>query len=37
MDKLAAAGPIDSPDYWKGGTYSADNVKALPIKWAASL
>ena len=37
VDKLAGAGLIDSPDYWKGGTYSADNVKALLIKWAASL
>ena len=37
VDKLSAAGLIDSPDYWKGGTYSADNVKALLIKWAASI
>ena len=37
VDKLFAAGLIDSPDYWKGGEYSADNVKALLIKWAASL
>lgn len=37
VDKLAGAGLIDSPDYWKGGEYSADNVKALLIKWAASI
>lgn len=37
VDKLSAAGLIDSPDYWKGGDYSADNVKALLIKWAASI
>ena len=36
-DKLAAAGLINSPDYWKGGVYSAANVQALIIKWAASL
>lgn len=37
VDKLSAAGLIDSPDYWKGGEYSADNVKQLLIKWAALL
>ena len=37
VDKLAAAGLINSPDYWKGGEYSAENVQALIIKWAASL
>ncbi|WP_243130628.1 N-acetylmuramoyl-L-alanine amidase [Flavonifractor plautii] len=37
VDKLAAAGLINSPDYWKGGVYSAANVQALIIKWAASL
>ena len=37
VDKLSAAGLIDSPDYWKGGEYSADNVKALLIKWAANI
>ena len=37
VDKLAEAGLIDSPDYWKGGEYSADNVKQLLIKWAASI
>ena len=36
VDKLAAAGLINSPDYWKGGDYSAENVQALIIKWAAS-
>lgn len=34
VDKLAAAGLINSPDYWKGGVYSAENVQALLIKWA---
>ncbi len=37
VDKLAAAGLINSPDYWKAGDYSAENVRALLIKWAASL
>ncbi|MFR4200591.1 MAG: N-acetylmuramoyl-L-alanine amidase [Flavonifractor plautii] len=37
VDKLAAKGLINSPDYWKGGDYSAENVQALIIKWAASL
>ena len=38
VDKLAAKGRlINSPDYWKGGVYSAANVQALIIKWAASL
>ena len=37
VDKLAAKGLINSPDYWKGGVYSAANVQALIIKWAASL
>ena len=37
VDKLAAAGLINSPDYWKGGDYSAENVRTLLIKWAASL
>ncbi len=37
VDKLSAAGLINSPDYWKGGVYSADNVKALLIKWAATI
>ena len=36
VDKLAAAGLIDSPDYWKAGDYSAENVQALIIKWADS-
>lgn len=37
VDKLAAAGLINSPDYWKAGDYSAENVQALIIKWAASI
>ena len=37
VDKLAAAGLINSPDYWKAGDYSAENVQALLIKWAASI
>ncbi len=37
VDKLAAAGLINSPDYWKAGDYSAENVQALLIKWAESL
>ena len=37
VDKLADAGLINSPDYWKAGDYSAENVQALLIKWAASL
>lgn len=37
VDKLYQAGLINSPDYWKGGVYSAENVKALLIKWADSL
>ena len=37
VDKLAAKGLINSPDYWKGGVYSAANVQALLKKWAASL
>ena len=37
VDKLAAAGLINSPDYWKGGVYSAENVQALLIKWADSI
>lgn len=37
VDKLAKAGIIGSPDYWKGGDYSADNVKALIVKMAAGI
>ena len=37
VDKLYADGLINSPDYWKAGDYSAENVQALLIKWAASL
>ena len=36
-EKLEALGVINSPDYWKAGDYSAENVQALLIKWAASL
>ena len=37
VDKLAAKGILDSPDYWKGGFYSAENVQALLIKVAAAI
>lgn len=37
VDKLAGKGILSSPDYWKGGDYSADNVKALIIKMAAAI
>lgn len=37
VDKLAAAGIIDSPDYWKAGDYSANTVRMLIIKMAAAL
>ena len=37
VDRLAEAGMINSPDYWKAGTYSAENVQALLIKWANTL
>ena len=37
VDKLYQAGLINSPDYWKGGVYSAENVQALLIKWADSI
>lgn len=36
-DKLAAAGIINSPDYWKGGFYSAQNVQELLKKFAAHM
>lgn len=35
--KLAGAGIITNPAYWKGGAYSAANVQALIIKMAAAL
>ena len=37
VDKLAGKGILSSPDYWKGGDYSADNVKALIVKMAAAV
>ena len=37
VDKLAGAGLINSPDYWKAGDYSATNVHHLLIKWAGSI
>ena len=37
VDKLATAGRINSPDYWKAGDYSVENVHHLLIKWAASI
>ena len=37
VDKLFDAGLINSPDYWKAGDYSVENVHHLLIKWAASI
>lgn len=37
VDKLYGAGFIDSPDYWKSGDYSLENVHHLLIKWANSI
>lgn len=37
VDKLAAAGLINRPDYWKAGDYSAENVHHLLIKWAGTI
>lgn len=37
VDKLAAAGLITAPDYWKAGDYSAENVHHLLIKWARTI
>lgn len=37
VDKLYGAGFIDSPDYWKSGDYSVENVHHLLIKWANSI
>ena len=37
VDKLAAAGVIDSPDYWKAGNYSAATVEKVLVKMAAAL
>lgn len=37
VDKLASKGVIGSPDYWKAGGYSDENVKALIVKMAAAI
>ena len=37
VEKLAAAGVIDSPDYWAAGKYSAATVRLLLIKMAAAI
>ena len=37
VEKLAAEGIIDSPDYWKAGNYSAATVEKLLVKMAAAL
>ena len=37
VDKLFDAGLINSPDYWKAGDYSVENVHHLLIKWANSI
>lgn len=37
VEKLVAAGIIDSPDYWAAGKYSAATVRLLLIKMAAAL
>lgn len=37
VETLAACGLLDSPDYWKGDSYSAENVRHLLTKWAQSL
>ena len=37
VDKLFDAGLINSPDYWKSGDYSVENVHHLLIKWANSI
>ena len=37
VDKLAAAGIIDSPDYWKAGSYTPSTVQKLLIKLAAAM
>lgn len=34
VDKLASLDVVDSPDYWKAGEYSAENVIKLIIKFA---
>lgn len=37
VEKLAAAGILDSPDYWAAGKYSAATVRLLLIKMAAAM
>lgn len=37
VEKLAAAGIIDSPEYWAAGKYSAATVRLLLIKMAAAI
>lgn len=37
VEKLAQAGIIDSPDYWKTGNYTANTVQLLLIKMAAAI
>ena len=37
VDKLVAAKIIDSPDYWKAGSYSAETVRLLLIKMAETV
>ena len=37
VDQLAAAGLLNSPDYWTGDTYSTENVQALLRKTAQAL
>lgn len=37
VDQLTAAGILSSPDYWKGGAYSTENVQALILKMAKAL
>lgn len=37
VDELSGAGIIDSPAYWKAGSYSAETVEKLLIKMAAAI
>ena len=37
VEKLAAAGILDSPDFWAAGKYSAATVRLLLIKMAAAM
>lgn len=34
VEKLAAAGVLTAPEYWKGGDYSTENVRHLLVKFA---